>query len=89
MSTTVEEDGGYATSFYRVSSVVWSMPELIRSFVEEWYSSALNYSKVSVAVFCGFKVYIFHLTSGASAVVIRHGIVLFRIYMETFNRLFF
>ena len=88
MSTIVEEDGGCATDFSRVSSVVWSIPKSIRSFVEEWYLSALNYLKVSIVVFCGFKAYIFHLTSGTSAVVIRHGIVPFRIYMETFNRLF-
>ena len=84
----VEEDGDAQHFFPRVSSVVWSMPESIRSFVEECYLSALNFSKVSVVVFCGFKAYISHLNSGASAVVIRQGIVHFRIYIETFNRLF-
>ena len=86
--TVVQEDGDAQHFFPRVSSVVWSMPESIRSFVEECYLSALNFSKVSVVVLCGFKAYISHLNSGASAVVIRQGIVHFRIYIETFNRLF-
>ena len=85
--TKVEEDGDAQQFFPHVSSLVSSMPKSIRSFVEECYLSALNYSKVSVVVFCGFVAYIYHLNSGASAVVIRQGIVLFCIYIETFNRL--
>ena len=57
--TVVQEDGDVQHFFPRVSSVVWSMPESIRSFVEECYLSALNFSKVSVVVFCGFNPFPF------------------------------